>query len=174
MTYSQPARIPARRTRSTAVVVGFTCLALLLTAAALAPARHLLNDNDGTYSPSVTWPLRGQAALVVGHGRPSARRLQQPAPIASMAKVMTAYLTLKRYPLSAGQAGFAMTVTAAEAQDHAEGESVVAVQAGEQLTERQLLEALLVPSGNNIARILAAPLAGRRGPPSPPEEPPTP
>ena len=31
--------------------------------------------------------------------------------------------------------------------------------AGEQLTERQLLEALLIPSGNNIARILAAQVA---------------
>ena len=32
----------------------------------------------------------------------------------------------------------------------------MAVRAGEQLTERQLLEALLIPSGNNIAQILAA------------------
>jgi D-alanyl-D-alanine carboxypeptidase (penicillin-binding protein 5/6) len=36
----------------------------------------------------------------------------------------------------------------------------VAVRAGEQLTERQLLEALLIPSGNNIARMLATGLAG--------------
>jgi len=34
------------------------------------------------------------------------------------------------------------------------------VAAGEQLTERQLLEALLIPSGNNIAWILAAQVAG--------------
>jgi D-alanyl-D-alanine carboxypeptidase (penicillin-binding protein 5/6) len=36
----------------------------------------------------------------------------------------------------------------------------VAVRAGEQLTERQLLEALLIPSGNNIAQMLAAQVAG--------------
>ena len=42
----------------------------------------------------------------------------------------------------------------------AEHQSTVAVGAGEQLTERQLLEALLIPSGNNIARILAAQVAG--------------
>jgi D-alanyl-D-alanine carboxypeptidase (penicillin-binding protein 5/6) len=36
----------------------------------------------------------------------------------------------------------------------------VAVRAGEQLTERQLLEALLIPSGNNIAWMLAAGVAG--------------
>jgi D-alanyl-D-alanine carboxypeptidase (penicillin-binding protein 5/6) len=36
----------------------------------------------------------------------------------------------------------------------------VVVQAGEQLTERQLLEALLIPSSNNIARMLATEVAG--------------
>ena len=36
----------------------------------------------------------------------------------------------------------------------------MAVQAGEQLTERQLLEALLIPSGNNIAQMLATQVAG--------------
>ncbi len=36
----------------------------------------------------------------------------------------------------------------------------MAVQAGEQLTERQLLQALLIPSGNNIASMLAADVAG--------------
>ena len=77
---------------------------------------------------------------------------------------MTAYLTLERYPLSGAQDGFTITVTAAQAQaeaeDAAQGQSVVAVQAGEQLTERQLLEALLIPSGNNIAQMLAAQVAG--------------
>jgi D-alanyl-D-alanine carboxypeptidase (penicillin-binding protein 5/6) len=36
----------------------------------------------------------------------------------------------------------------------------VAVRAGEQLTERHLLEALLIPPGNNIAQILATQVAG--------------
>jgi D-alanyl-D-alanine carboxypeptidase (penicillin-binding protein 5/6) len=77
---------------------------------------------------------------------------------------MTAYLTLKRYPLSGTQDGFAVTITAAQAQAAAEdahdGQSIVAVQPGEQLTERQLLEALLIPSGNNIAEMLAAQVGG--------------
>ena len=101
---------------------------------------------------------------MLGNGRPAASPHEQPVPIASLAKVMTAYLTLERYPLSGAQDGFTITVTAAqaqaEAQDAAQGQSVVAVQAGEQLTERQLLEALLIPSGNNIARMLAARVAG--------------
>jgi serine-type D-Ala-D-Ala carboxypeptidase (penicillin-binding protein 5/6) len=48
----------------------------------------------------------------------------------------------------------------AEAQDAKQGESVVAVRAGERLDERQLLEALLIQSGDNIARMLAAYEAG--------------
>jgi D-alanyl-D-alanine carboxypeptidase (penicillin-binding protein 5/6) len=103
---------------------------------------------------------------VLGNGRPAVSPHQQPAPIASLAKVMTAYLILKRYPLSGAQDGFTITVTAAQAQaetkDAADGGSVVAVQAGEQLTERQLLQALLIPSGNNIARMLAVLAAGSK------------
>jgi len=108
----------------------------------------------------LTWPQQGQAALVLGAGRPAASPNEQPAPIASLAKVMTAYVTLERYPLSGAQDGFTITVSEDEAQDGAEDQSVVAVRPGEQLTERQLLEALLIPSGNNIARMLAAQVAG--------------
>ncbi|HEX3432452.1 MAG TPA: serine hydrolase [Solirubrobacteraceae bacterium] len=137
----------------------------------LSTARHLvnvkvsvLNDNHASYLSPDKWPHSGQAAFVLGNGRPAASPHEQPAPIASLAKVMTAYLTLQRYPLSGAQTGFTITVTEAQAQDEAENaaqnQSGVAVRAGEQLTERQLLEALLVPSGNNIARMLATLVAG--------------
>jgi serine-type D-Ala-D-Ala carboxypeptidase (penicillin-binding protein 5/6) len=133
--------------------------ALFLAQAAFARVSHPLNDKGRTYASPVSWPQQGQAALVLGNGRAAASPHEQPAPIASLAKVMTAYLILKRYPLSGVQDGFTITVTAAQAQaearDAGEDQSVVAVRAGEQLTERQLLEALLIPSGNNIARILA-------------------
>jgi len=97
---------------------------------------------------------------VLGKGRPAVSPHEQPAPIASLAKVMTAYLTLERYPLGDGQDGFTFTVTQAQAQLEAHDQSVVAVRVGEQLTERQLLEALLVPSANNIAWMLAGQVAG--------------
>jgi serine-type D-Ala-D-Ala carboxypeptidase (penicillin-binding protein 5/6) len=125
-----------------------------------AAARHRLNARDRADLSSVRWPRRGQAALVLGDGRPAASPHQQPVAIASLAKVMTAYLTLKHDPLSGAQDGFTITVTADQAQADAQGQSVVAVRAGEQLTERQLLQALLIPSGNNIARMLATGVAG--------------
>jgi D-alanyl-D-alanine carboxypeptidase (penicillin-binding protein 5/6) len=112
----------------------------------------------------VTWPVQGQAALVFGHGRTAESPDEQPVPIASVAKVMTAYLVLRRFPLSGAQVGFTITITQTQVQDEArdadENQSGVAVAAGEVLTERQLLEGLLVPSGNNIAQLLAAEVAG--------------
>ena len=96
-------------------------LVLLLAHTAFAAARHLLtgtvriaDDNHWTSVSALRWPQRGQAALVLGNGRPAASPHEQPAPIASLAKVMTAYLTLKRYPLSGAQDGFTITVTAAQ------------------------------------------------------------
>jgi D-alanyl-D-alanine carboxypeptidase (penicillin-binding protein 5/6) len=146
-------------------------LALLLAAAPFAVARHLLNGQDHmpdakgrTYLSPERWPPRGQGAIVLGDGRPAASPHEQPAPIASLAKVMTAYLILRRHPVSGAQDRFTITVTAAqeraEAEEAAQAQSVVAVRAGEQLTERRLLEALLIPSGNNIARMLAVRVAG--------------
>jgi D-alanyl-D-alanine carboxypeptidase (penicillin-binding protein 5/6) len=44
---------------------------------------------------------------------------------------------------------------AAYARDQRQGQSVVRVAAGEKLTERQGLEAMLIPSGNNVASLLA-------------------
>ena len=137
---------------------------MLLGATALAAARHLPKDTAPTRVSPAGWPLRGQAAFVLGHDRPAASPHQRPVAIASLAKVMTAYLTLKRYPLTGAQDGFTITVTPdqaqAESDDAAQAQSVVAVQVGEQLTERQLLEALLVPSGNNVAEMLAGLVAG--------------
>ena len=106
--------------------------------------RRRLNE-DRAYPSVVSWPQQGQAAFLLGLGAPAASRGEQAVAIASLAKVMTAYLTLERHPLSGARDGFTTTVTPAQAQaearDAAEDQSDVAVQAGEQLTERQLLEA---------------------------------
>jgi serine-type D-Ala-D-Ala carboxypeptidase (penicillin-binding protein 5/6) len=81
------------------------------------------------------------------------------APIASVAKVMTAYIILLDHPLGTGEAGPPIVVAPREAAAYPaqvrNGDSLVPVAAGEQLTERQALEALLLPSADNIAWILA-------------------
>jgi D-alanyl-D-alanine carboxypeptidase (penicillin-binding protein 5/6) len=110
--------------------------------------------------PSVPWPDRGQGAVgAQGAGVLAATPGARPEPIASVAKVMTALVVLEVKPLEAGQQGPAITVTPHDVSDYqqaqANGESTVAVQAGEQLSEYQALQALLIPSGNNIAQLIA-------------------
>jgi D-alanyl-D-alanine carboxypeptidase (penicillin-binding protein 5/6) len=110
--------------------------------------------------PQLPWPATGQATVAVdGVGGLGATPDQHPVPIASLAKVMTAYLVLRDHPMNAGDNGASLTVTAAEAAAYATelagNESLVKVSAGEVLTERQALQALLLPSADNMARILA-------------------
>jgi D-alanyl-D-alanine carboxypeptidase (penicillin-binding protein 5/6) len=85
-------------------------------------------------------------------------------PIASVAKVMTAYLVLKDDPLAPGEEGFSMEVTEADVEDFHRrvdsDQSVIPVEAGEGLSERQALEALMLPSANNVAVMLAVHEAG--------------
>ena len=106
------------------------------------------------------WPGGAEAAVgLPGTGLLGAHGGSQPVPIASLAKIMTAYVVLSDHPLPAGGSGPAITVTAADAaayaSDQRQGQSVVRVTPGEKLTERQALEAMLIPSGNNIASLLA-------------------
>ena len=72
---------------------------------------------------------------------------------------MTADSVLRDHPLQLGQDGPAITLTDADVADTdrraGHDESVVSVAAGEQLTDRQALQAVLVPSANNIAAVLA-------------------
>jgi D-alanyl-D-alanine carboxypeptidase (penicillin-binding protein 5/6) len=83
----------------------------------------------------------------------------RPVPIASLAKVMAALVVLQDHPLRPGQAGPSIPITAADEaiyrSESAVGDSVTPVTAGEQLSELQLLETLLIPSADNVAPVLA-------------------
>jgi D-alanyl-D-alanine carboxypeptidase (penicillin-binding protein 5/6) len=113
----------------------------------------------GEALPGTVWPAYGQAAVQIGRSQVQAGPNQHAAPIASVAKVMTAYLVLRDYPLQLGEEGPTITLSDADAADtdrrRRQEESVVSVAAGERLTERQALQALLLPSANNIAAVLA-------------------
>jgi D-alanyl-D-alanine carboxypeptidase (penicillin-binding protein 5/6) len=115
--------------------------------------------------PKLPWPSGVQADVAVpgvgqwGQHGPSGAR-----PIGSLAKMMTAYLVLKAHPLSTYGNGPTLTMTAQDATvyraDADTQQSVMPVSAGEKLSERMLLEGLLIPSGNNIATLLAQWVAG--------------
>jgi len=142
---------------------------LLGLAVALALAAGLLlyvkAEGEPVPAPLVDWPLQGQAAYTTSSlddVRTSGS--SDPQPIASVAKVMTAYVALQLAPLDPGEEGPELSVTRADVTDterrRADGESVVPLAAGEDLTELEALQALLLPSANNVAMVLARETGG--------------
>ena len=109
---------------------------------------------------AVSWPADGvSAADISGFGVAAGPGATRPVPIASVAKVMTAYVVLHDHPLPANGSGPDIAVQPSEAAAYPsqvrDGDSLVPVAAGEMLTERQALAALLLPSADNAAWILA-------------------
>lgn len=94
--------------------------------------------------------------VVDGVGSLGTDGAQKPVPIASVAKVMTAYVILKEHPLTAKDNGEKITVDQkAEDESKRPDESTAPLQKGQRLTEKQMLQLLMIPSGNNAARLLA-------------------
>src|SRR5690348_17514433 len=151
-----------RRIRAVRVAV-----LLVVTAAMAALGYRVSASSPSTGAPSVdaarndhrvargaapagtVWPGDGQAAVQIGQAQVQVGPNQHAAPIASVAKVMTAYLVLRDHPLRLGEDGPTTTLTDRDVADTdhraARDESVVPVAAGEQLTELQALQALLLP-----------------------------
>ena len=110
--------------------------------------------------PKLAWPRSGQAAVAVrGVGVFASSPNERSVPIASLTKMMTALVILRDHPLTLRQPGPSLTISPGDVSDYkseeAAGDSVMRVVAGERLSEYQLLEALLIPSGDNIADLLA-------------------
>ena len=110
--------------------------------------------------PVLRWPATGEAAVAVaGVGLVGESPDQHRVPIASLTKMMTALVVLEDHPLAPGDSGPALVMSSWDVSDWKRdvraGDSVVEVRAGEVMSEYQALEALLVPSGDNIADRLA-------------------
>ncbi|MFE2143697.1 serine hydrolase [Streptomyces sp. NPDC059456] len=111
---------------------------------------------DGRFS--VPWPTQGQGAVrVSGSGDIGTFGEQKPVPTASVAKVMTAYVILKSHPLRKNDPGPDITVDAKTVADgNSENESrIQGLTAGTKFSQQDMLKMLMIPSGNNIARLLA-------------------
>jgi D-alanyl-D-alanine carboxypeptidase (penicillin-binding protein 5/6) len=160
----EPAHRSRHRRRRWPWVAALLCVAIAVTAfSALVLERVRASDLHRDYLAADAWPTDGQAAYRYG-GVDRSSPGQTPAPIASLAKVMTAYLVLHSLPLGVDAPGPVLTVSSADVRDYEarrdDDQSVVAVRRGERLTERQALTALLLPSANNIAVLLARRVAG--------------
>jgi D-alanyl-D-alanine carboxypeptidase (penicillin-binding protein 5/6) len=141
------------------VAVGIVNYLRPIPAVAATSALHAQDTVPGTI-PKIPWPSGGSAVIgTAGLGLIAMSGNESPISAASVTKVMTAMLILTDKPLKKDETGPTMTITETDVQsyltDQANKESVVAVQAGEQLTEFQLLQGLLIPSANNFAETLA-------------------
>jgi D-alanyl-D-alanine carboxypeptidase (penicillin-binding protein 5/6) len=125
----------------------------------LQPVVNIKNPTTG--SPvALPWPAYGQAAVgAEGFGVLDTHGEQKPAPIASVAKVMTAYSVLKQMPLKVGEQGPTISITDQDVLSYndyyAKGGSTARVAPGEKISEYQALQALMLPSANNFADTLA-------------------
>lgn len=114
---------------------------------------------------SVPFPEQGESAVgTENFGVIASSPNQTSVPIASVTKIMTAYLVLKAHPLQPGQDGPTLTMNAQDVSEYQKdlnnGYSVLKVAEGETLSERQLLEGLMLPSGDNIADTLGRWVSG--------------
>ncbi len=109
---------------------------------------------------SLPWPGIGQAAVAIPSiGVDTASAPEKPQPVASLTKLMTAYVVLHDHPLKMGQLGPSITVVQADVddynQDTVSDNSNAQVAVGEQIPEVQVLGGLLIHSADNYADLLA-------------------
>ena len=142
------------------LVVGYVSLAMLrpiqANAAELLPQAPISQE-----ATPLQWPGFGTGAIgAVGiDGILGNSGVQESTPIASITKTVTALVVLEKMPLAAGENGPELTLTEADAriyaQTIAEGGSAARVVPGSVFTQRQLLEAMMLPSANNYSITLA-------------------
>ncbi len=111
--------------------------------------------------PALPWPASGQAAVAIPRvGYREQSGVEGPVPVASLVKIMTAYVVLRDHPIAPGDVGPSVALTAADVAqfgvDTVTDQANVELVAGEALTEYQMLEGLLVHSANDLAYALAA------------------
>ncbi|MEV8228789.1 D-alanyl-D-alanine carboxypeptidase [Streptomyces sp. NPDC079167] len=158
-----PVRTAVRR-----VKIWTPLLLLVLIIFAIAQAVRPLPDPTLTLSANPTytfaggkldmpWPEEGQGAVEVeGVGTIGTYGKEKSAPIASVAKIMTAYVILQGHPITGKEAGDQIVVDAKAGEEaNRPDESTAPIKEGQKYTERQMLQLLMIPSGNNVARLLA-------------------
>jgi D-alanyl-D-alanine carboxypeptidase (penicillin-binding protein 5/6) len=155
--------------RAVVVIVGvFVILALGLYGPAtlvgpLPPANASVDETAGGAATSVspTMPTTGASAIVADVATPviASSGLTEAVPMGGSAKIITALVVLAAKPLAAGSQGPTIAVSKADADGYqkyvAESARTVAVAQGENWSQREMMEAMLLGSSNNHADTLA-------------------
>ncbi|MCS0635857.1 D-alanyl-D-alanine carboxypeptidase [Streptomyces sp. LP05-1] len=158
-----PVRTLVRRVKIwTPLVVLLVIVFAVVQAVRPLPAPELALSAEPTYTfgggkLEMPWPTEGQGAVEVeGVGRIGTYGEQKPAPIASVAKTMTAYIILRDHPIKPGAKGPVLTIEKlTEEQASNPDWSVAEVKEGKQYTLEEMLQMLMLRSANNVAHQLA-------------------
>lgn len=143
----------------------FTALVLLLVTYSYiayqrplpeAFAKAVSVSTTSAVKPVIAWPSYGQAAFgTIEYGILDSYGDQKPIPTASVAKIMTALAVVRQKPLEKGKLGPTITLDDEDVGYYdyyaSHDGSIVNVTSGEQLTQYQALQAMLLPSSNNMA-----------------------
>ncbi|MWV49868.1 D-alanyl-D-alanine carboxypeptidase [Rathayibacter sp. VKM Ac-2803] len=173
-----PAVRPRRRRRRPAAIAAIVAGAIVLSAggayganaasAELPAASAAVVDAPAVSvdAPALAWPSYGSGAVAAvgmdGTGEGGVLASYGSAdtvPIGSIAKVVTALVVLAAKPIAEGTDGDTIAFTSTDVgyydESVAENGSVAPVSAGLELTEREALTVLMLPSANNYAKSLA-------------------
>ena len=108
-----------------------------------------------TNEPPIVWPETGAFAVQTGDATALSPGAETALPIASLTKLVTVLVVLDELPLAPGETGPTFTMDAADVaayeQQRSVGGQALAVRTGDLLTQRDLLELVLVASSNNHA-----------------------
>lgn len=135
-------------------------LALVMALSACSPLLPRQQDAIPTLGIRVAWPSANSSLATLDGGVPAVNHPDgKPRPTASVAKVITILTVLQKYPLAAGQAGPSIRLDAGDVElyNHTSsvGGSSLLVHEGMIMTQHAMLEAMLLPSANNVADSLA-------------------
>ena len=138
---------------------GMLAMQVPLSGEAASATLQLSRLGSTQVSGGVQWPSVGSASLLIPSLGVSESVRNAVVPIASLTKMMTAFVVLRKYPLAPGEMGPCVTVSASDYATYeymkSTDQSNVPVVVGESLCESQLLNGLLVHSADNYAAMLA-------------------
>lgn len=141
------------------LVIVYSAVILLWPTQAISATQEVSKIDTGA-APTLEFPAYGQTALGTDSGEVVATHgSQQQVPIASITKIVTALVVLEEKPLHPGQTGPTITFTPQDAALYnkyfAMGGSIARSDAGMQLSQYEIMQAMLIASANNYAESLA-------------------
>lgn len=124
----------------------------------LTPQKRVLALS--TSPPQISWPRASQAAFgTTQQGLLESKPGQIIRPTASTIKLLTVLTVLDKKPLKPGEQGPLVPITQSDvniySNYYSRNGSSIPVAVGEKISQRQMLEGILIPSANNYADTLA-------------------